>query len=555
MTWPVDYDAEFRRRVKILLAARDDPYIQAALLKFYSQPNHCVDWIRDFCVTYDPRINRKRKVIPFVPFQRQTDFISFIMGLYRDRENGLVEKCRDVGATWICCAVSAWMWRFLPECAIGWGSRKEEYVDDRNNPKAIFPKIRQIIDNLPKWMLPKDFSVMRNAPYMKIINPENGASITGEAGDSIGRGGRTSVFFLDEAAHVERPEGIEGSLGDNTDVRIDLSSVNGTANVFYRRRMAGELWTPSATIPKGKTRIFIFDWRDHPGKTQEWYDLRRKRAEEEGLLHVFAQEVDRDYASSVDRVIIPSSWVRACIDAHIRLAHLGDWRAGDHCAAADIADDGGDKNAGVIRKGSILFWADAWGGDPADAAHVMIPKCVEHGIQELFYDSIGVGAGFKVETNTMKKHPSWPARMKVTPWNAGAQNDELLDPDGHVIAASYDADGKYIPEDAESPINRDFYANLKAQAWFRLRTRAFKTFQAVTQGARHSPMEMLSIDGTIPIAQQLVMELSQPTHAYSANGKTLVNKKPDGARSPNLGDAAIMAFSPKRPERGFFDMD
>ena len=273
------------------------------------------------------------------------------------------------------------------------------------------------------------------------------------------------------------------------------------------------------------------------------------------MLHVFAQEVDRDYSSAVDRLIIPPTWARACLDAHIKLAHLGDWFAGERCAAQDIADEGNDKNAGAIRHGSVIVWADAWGGDPAAAAHTIVPRCVEYGVRDIFYDSIGVGAGFKVEINTMRKHASWPQKMKIIPWNAGAQNDGLIDPDRHIIPASYDADGKYIPEDKESPINREFYANLKSQAWFRLRTRAFKTFQAVEQGIRHAPLEMLSIDSKLPVAQQLIMELSQPTHAYSANGKTMVDKKPDGARSPNLGDAVVMAFSPKRPPAGLFEVD
>lgn len=94
------------------------------------------------------------------------------------------------------------------------------------------------------------------------------------------------VYFKDESAHYERAERIEAALGDNTDVQIDISSVRGSASVFYRRRMAGEVWQPDKIMPKGKTRVFVFDWRDHPGKPQAWYDLRRTRAETEGLLHI-----------------------------------------------------------------------------------------------------------------------------------------------------------------------------------------------------------------------------------------------------------------------------
>src|SRR5690606_18584010 len=133
----------------------------------------------------------------------------------------------------------------------------------------------------------------------KLANNDNGATITGESGDNIGRGGRKSRYFKDESAHYERPELIEAALGDNTDVQIDISSVNGLGNVFHRRREAGVLWEPGAKIEPGMTRVFIFDWRDHPEKTQEWYDRRKARAEREGMQHIFAQEVDRNYSAAV----------------------------------------------------------------------------------------------------------------------------------------------------------------------------------------------------------------------------------------------------------------
>jgi hypothetical protein len=34
---------------------------------------------------------------------------------------------------------------------------------------------------------------------------------------------------------------------------------------------------------------------------------------------VLAQEVDIDYAASVEGVLIPSAWVQAAVDAHIKL--------------------------------------------------------------------------------------------------------------------------------------------------------------------------------------------------------------------------------------------
>jgi len=535
--WNPDYDAEIVRRVRGLLRAKNNMHMKTALMAYYR--TNLVDWVRDFCVTFDPRLARKNKLIPFIPFPKQIEFLEYLEGLWRDKEGGLTEKCRDIGATWLCCAFSVWLWIFHDGSTIGWGSRKEEYVDDNGNPKAIFPKIRQILENLPRWMLPIGFDMRKNATYMKIINPANGASIIGEAGDNIGRGGRTTIFFKDESAHYERPELIEAALGDNTDVQVDISSVNGSANVFYRRRMAGEVWKRGEQIAHGKTRVFIFDWRDHPNKTQEWYDSRRARAEAEGLLHVFAQEVDRDYSGSVEGIIIKSEWVRAAIDAHIKLKGLGEWEYADNIAAQDVADGGGDRNALVGRRGSVARLARHWGGEAGDAARIAVPLCGENKMRELYYDSIGVGAGFKVESNRMLSEPSFPKGLRIMKWDASAAP---LDPTDPVIQG-----------DDQSPTNEDQYGNLKAQAWFRLRTRFIKTYKAVTKGEKYDPAELISLPSDLEHLHEIVMELSQPVSKTGTNGKTIVDKKPQGARSPNMADALNMCFNPTR-EVTIFDV-
>lgn len=539
-SWPPDYTAIFRERTRRLQWLYDNPDAWAGVMSYYrTRP---LEFIEDWCVTYDPR-RTGAKTMPFILFKRQREFVQFLHSCLTENESGLVEKCRDVGATWLCACFSVWLWIFEPGASIGFGSRKESLVDEIGNMDSIFEKMRAVLRGLPQFMLPLGFKMKIHATYMKIQNPENGAIIKGESGDNIGRGGRSMIYFKDESAHYERPEKIEAALGDNTDVQIDISSVHGSANVFYRRRMNGEVWEPNVACTKGKTRVFVFDWAHHPAKTQEWFDRRRQKALDDGLLHVFAQEVERNYAGSIDRVIIPAEWARACIDAHIKLAHFGNWESGATTAAQDIADGGLDKNALSIKRGVVLKLAQHWGGEAAEAAHVALPLCVENGVTELFYDSIGVGAGFKAETNTMKKLPSWPRGFKVYGWNAALTGENLLDPKGHIIS-----------DDSQSPLNEDFYANLKAQAWFRLRARCWKTFQAVTQGKSFPVSEMASFSSSIPLIHQLIMELSQAVHAYTATGKTMVDKKPEGASSPNLADSVVMNYCPIRPAKGFFDV-
>lgn len=531
VAWPPDVKTEFIRRIKINENVKHDFSKQCFMMKYYS--THPKDWINDWCVTYDPRLKGVKK-IPFRMFPRQAVFIDYLLELFEQGESGLVEKCRDIGATWLCCAFSVWLWIFKPYTTVGWGSRKEEYVDDKGNPKAIFPKIRQIIANLPHWMRPDGYSERVHATYMKILNPVNGSAITGEAGDGIGRGGRTSIYFKDESAHYERPEKIEAALGDNTDVQVDISSVNGSANVFYRRRMAGIEWKPGLEIESGVTRVFIFDWRDHPGKTQEWYDKRLKKAEAEGLRHIHAQEVDRDYSGSVEGIIIRSEWIRSAIDAHIHLKDLGDWFSGNHHLGQDIADGGGDRNAAVGKWGSVVNHASHWGGEAGPAARVAVPLCIEKKYYELSYDNIGVGTGFKVEINHMREEAAWPKNLRVYKWTAGGVVQDPTDP---VIPG--DSDG-------ESPLNEDQYLNLKAQSYFRTRGKFYKTYLARTQGIIYPVEEMISLSSEIECLHELVMELSQPVSKPSQSGKTMVDKKPQGARSPNLADALIIADNPFR---------
>jgi hypothetical protein len=208
--------------------------------------------------------------MPFVLFKRQRQLIRFFRACVDNEANGLVEKSRDMGATWCAVSFAVWLWLFRPGASVGFGSRKAQLVDRIGDVDSIFEKLRLLLRALPLEFRPSSY----DAAYMKLVNNDNGATITGESGDEIGRGGRKLVYVVDEAAHLEHPESIEAALSENTRVRIDISSVNGVGNVFYRRREASVDWEPKTKVEKGKTYAFVLDWRDHPEKTEAWYKAR-----------------------------------------------------------------------------------------------------------------------------------------------------------------------------------------------------------------------------------------------------------------------------------------
>lgn len=534
-SWPPDYKAVYAWRTAMLRKLRSTPGALEAACAYYStRPgNFIMDWMD----TYDPR-RQQDKWVPFIFFKRQQEVIDFFESCAADRESGLVEKCRDFGLTWLACAYSVWRWLFIKNDAVGWGSRKETLVDKPGDPDSIFEKIRLILHRLPRLWLPEGFSFGRNCTYMKLLNPATGAIIAGEAGDNIGRGGRRSCYFVDEAAHIERAEKVEAALGDNTNVRIDISSVNGVGNVFHRRRENGVVWTPERKeYPIGYVRVFVADWRDHPTKTQEWYDARKARYEREGMAHIFAQEVDRNYAAAVSNTVITYEWILAAIDAHVKLpwlgeaveAHKDEWTAG-----LDVADEGNDRNALSLRQFVVWRQVDEWGErDPGISARKAVLACRPHaGNITCQYDCIGVGAGVKTEYNRLATDDGVidARRIPFIPWNAGAAVERPFE--------------RIIPDDNESLQNKDFFDNLKAQAWWSMRTRFYKTYKAVTEGVRYKPEELISIDSSMQLLEQVKKELMQPTVGYSSRLKMLIEKKPNGMRSPNLADSGVMAFFP-----------
>jgi hypothetical protein len=93
-------------------------------------------------------------------------------------------------------------------------------------------------------------------------------------------------------------------------------------------------------------------------------------------------------------------------------------------------------------------------------------------------------------------------------------------------------------------LNKDLFANKKAQSWWALRLRFQQTHRAINE---HLPVgfdDIISIDPELPELLQLQMELSQPTYKLNNAGKIVVEKAPDGTRSPNLADAVMIAFNP-----------
>ena len=60
---------------------------------------------------------------------------------------------------------------------------------------------------------------------------------------------------------------------------------------------------------------------------------------------------------------------------------------------------------------------------------------------------------------------------------------------------------------------------------------------------RCDPDAIISLASDLPYLNTLMVELAQPTYSHNGAGKILIDKKPDGAASPNYADAVMICYA------------
>mgnify|MGYP005726497523 CR=1 FL=1 len=511
-----------------LRAIREDPELLVKHVLHYEK--NPVDFINDWMFTYDPREleHGGDPFLPLVLYPRQKELVTWIVERLARGEVGIVEKSRDMGATWIFIAVVLWLWFFRPGFKAAFGSRKEHYVDKAGDPDSIFEKIRLCLLRMPRDLLPKGFHPDKDMTHLRIHNRSNDAVITGEAGDSIGRGGRNTIYIVDEAAFIERPDKVEAALSANARCRIKVSTPNGNGNPFAKQRHSG------------KFPVFTYHWRDDPRKDDAWYQLQEDTLDPVTL----AQEVDIDYTASIEDLIIQGKWVKASV-AMTKKLESTPWMHGRKHVVDDEGnklnlldrltqefqahcglDVGGGKakSVWIPRYGPVMYAPVAWKeGDTTDTAHKAVELSKEEGASVLYFDTIGVGEGVAATLRRSKKF------RNSIPVNVGDRP----------TTTTIWADGKS---------SRHKFTNLKAELWWIMRERLRKTYELWTGEEKHELDECLFLPGELG---DLHSQLSWPMIVRTSSGKLGVEDKKSLARrglpSPDFAEAASLSFTPPLP--------
>ena len=495
---------ERARRAQILDTGRRDGVFRS----------YCIDACRrdpvfffdQFAWTYDPRIKQR---IPMVLWPKQRDFLRLVEACIASGEDFLCEKARDVGVTYLMGGYAICKWRFDPGFKTTFCANKLDLVDEIGNPDSIFEKLRIMLRCLPRWLMPIGFSWIKNARECRLINPENGNVITGEGGDNAGRGGRSTLFVADEAAHIDRADKVNAATSANANTRAWVSSVNGNGNLFYRMRHGGEI------------EVFTFRWQDDPRKNEAWAKARRAKIGRTA----FAQEYDIDYGASVEGIAIPRHWIDAAITLRKRLAEK------IPALAEKKADAGMDIGAGkaesvvCVRRGPIVYPPiTRLDSDTIDVAHWALDHCRSMNAGSLAYDNVGVGFGISAVVKRAQN-----LDMAVMGVNTGEPPSDNVWPDERS--------------------SKDKFGNLKAELWWIAREAFCRSYDLLRyldgdpEGIDYPAEEVLLMCDDAELASQL----STPKIERTGSGKIMIESKAKlaarGIKSPDRADAFVLTFA------------
>lgn len=270
---PKGFDDNMRYREDILHKAQYDTILQRDLLR--ACKDSVLYWINTFCYTkhefeVDPvtggRMPAPIPHWPLITWEIQDGLFDWFEDHFYHGESGLVDKSRDMGASWCGIAFIHWLWLFYREgTQLREMSRSEAYVDSPIT-KSLFYKHDYINTWLPEWMRPPGVMLKgrENRTSMRIHNALNGNTIAGESTTKHAMSAdRCALLFLDEFSKVDNGDEIRTATYDAAQCRIVNSTVAGPGTAYSRWKNSGQIDVYSLMFwdhpDKGRGRFILQD--------------------------------------------------------------------------------------------------------------------------------------------------------------------------------------------------------------------------------------------------------------------------------------------------------
>ena len=295
---PADPVKNLEARRFLLGKARADIRFRGALREMCSRD--MLFWANFAGFVYEPRnTGRNPKVVPFLAWDFQVDVLRELCGALGSQDR-LIEKSRDMGATWMCLLVFAHSFLFHPWRSFLLVSHRKEDVSSTGNPDTLFWKLHFLLKMQPRFLL-GTFDLEKHSRSLHLWHPDTNCTIDGTSTtQDAGRGGRRTAILLDEFAMCVDGWEMATSTSGTTNCRFFNSTPGPTGlDAFY------------GLVRKGMILRIRIHWSRHPLKSpglyigpkgeirSPWYDAEEKRATD---LRRFHREHDIDYEEAAATV-------------------------------------------------------------------------------------------------------------------------------------------------------------------------------------------------------------------------------------------------------------
>lgn len=262
---PKSLNANVRFRLALLKECAKDLQFRKAVMEI------CRRDIIFFINVFVWQYNSKKKgddahlaTAPFITWECQEEILldrpettgkPGILWCYENDRTAVVQKSREMGATWIFLILQVWLAIFHEGTQSLNISRNEKMVDSKS-PDSLFWKIRFIHQWLPKWMIGEALVEEK----MHFEYPLTGSFITGEPSTgAAGVGGRAGVAFIDEFPRIKEDTAVRQGTASTAEARFFNGTHLGTGTEFFKLTITPEI-----------IQIFLH-WSQHPEKRRGAY--------------------------------------------------------------------------------------------------------------------------------------------------------------------------------------------------------------------------------------------------------------------------------------------
>ena len=237
------------------------------------------------------------------------------------------------------------------------------------------------------------------------------------------------------------------------------------------------------------------------------------------------------FCDDVENALIMAEWFDACVDAH---AKLGFKAQGARVAAHDPSDEGGDTKGFALRHGSVfLDVQEMTTGTVNEGCDWATGLAIQNKCDAFTYDCDGMGIALTRQVdNAFSGHTRRVLQFRGS--KTADSPEAICEP-----SKSTQITGQVT--------NKDAFKNKRAQYYYQLRERCYRTYRAVEHGEYHDPDELISFSSEIKDLQKLRSEVCRMPVKPNTNGKFELYTKDEmrtkfKIKSPNMADSVMMAL-------------